>query len=266
MTLGISAEQNSVSDDHSLIVVLDCHPLARSCFARVLRNEFRESVVVEIDTAQHFDVFVGQNVSLVALNIGPSTITDGRLLNDLAYFHRALPGGPLMLLTQMDESAISDAMIAEVARYGVRGCITDSASVEITLAAFRLVMAGGVYFPRSMFVEHRNWAPTTPNISALQTPCAISDPIGIPSMMERTNVALTERERQVLATLLRGLSNKVIAHELNLSQNTVKSHISHIMRKLRATNRTEAVVLSQYVSHAINGDATTPKPEAQREN
>jgi DNA-binding NarL/FixJ family response regulator len=260
MTLGISAEQSSVSDDHPLIVVLDCHSLARSCFARVLRSEFREFVVVEIDTAQHFDAFAGQNVSLVALNIGSSVITDERLLNDLAYFHRTLPGGPLMLLTQMDESAISDAMIAEVARYGVRGCITDSASVEITLAAFRLVMAGGVYFPRSMFVEHRNWTPATPNISTLQPPCAISDSAtGIPSMMERTNVALTERERQVLATLLRGLSNKVIAHELNLSQNTVKSHISHIMRKLRATNRTEAVVLSQYVSHAANGELSPPK-------
>jgi DNA-binding NarL/FixJ family response regulator len=152
-------------------------------------------------------------------------------------------------------------MIAEVARYGVRGCITDSASVEITLAAFRLVMAGGVYFPRSMFVEHRNWTPATPNISTLQSPpCAISESMtAIPSMVERTNVALTERERQVLATLLRGLSNKVIAHELNLSQNTVKSHISHIMRKLRATNRTEAVVLSQYVSHAANGGAPPQK-------
>ncbi|NGO52215.1 response regulator transcription factor [Mesorhizobium camelthorni] len=66
------------------------------------------------------------------------------------------------------------------------------------------------------------------------------------AITKKTNVAFTERERQVLATLLRGLPNKVIASELNLSPNTVKSHISRIMQKLHAKNRTEAVVLSQH--------------------
>jgi DNA-binding NarL/FixJ family response regulator len=64
-----------------------------------------------------------------------------------------------------------------------------------------------------------------------------------PASIGRASVAFTEREQHVLAALQRGLSNKVIAAELNLSQNTVKVHISRIMRKLRATNRTEAVIL-----------------------
>jgi DNA-binding NarL/FixJ family response regulator len=49
----------------------------------------------------------------------------------------------------------------------------------------------------------------------------------------------------VVANLQRGLSNKIIAHELHLSQNTVKTHISRIMRKLEVSNRTEAALAVQ---------------------
>jgi DNA-binding NarL/FixJ family response regulator len=52
---------------------------------------------------------------------------------------------------------------------------------------------------------------------------------------------LTRREQQVLAELELGLPNKLIAARLKLSENTVKMHIQHIMRKCAAHNRTEAV-------------------------
>ena len=174
-------------------------------------------------------------------------MTDECVLQNLAYVRRSLAEGPLILLTKLDESMISDAMISEVTRYGVRGYITASASVEIALAALRLVIAGGAYFPRAVVVDCPNWAPvSSENIIALQPAMPMSDIA--PEMCgitNKANVVFTERERQVLATLLRGLPNKLIASELNLSQNTVKSHISRIMQKLHAKNRTEAVVLSQ---------------------
>jgi DNA-binding NarL/FixJ family response regulator len=62
-----------------------------------------------------------------------------------------------------------------------------------------------------------------------------------------SRVTFTTREADVLALLQKGHSNKWIADHLKLSENTVKVHIQHIMRKLHATNRTEAVILS--VSH-----------------
>jgi DNA-binding NarL/FixJ family response regulator len=52
----------------------------------------------------------------------------------------------------------------------------------------------------------------------------------------------TPREQHVLAELQLGLPNKLIAAKLNLSENTVKMHIQHIMRKFSAHNRTEAVL------------------------
>lgn len=53
---------------------------------------------------------------------------------------------------------------------------------------------------------------------------------------------LSRREREVLAALRRGLSNKVIAGEMALSENTVKIHVRNVLRKLGATNRTMAAL------------------------
>ena len=53
---------------------------------------------------------------------------------------------------------------------------------------------------------------------------------------------LTPRELHVLAALKLGLPNKLIAAKLNLSENTIKMHVQHIMRKCAARNRTEAVL------------------------
>src|SRR6202008_2062655 len=64
----------------------------------------------------------------------------------------------------------------------------------------------------------------------------------------------TPRERHVLAELQLGLPNKLIAAKLNLSENTVKMHIQHIMRKCSASNRTEAVLRW---SGRLNGKGST---------
>jgi DNA-binding NarL/FixJ family response regulator len=53
---------------------------------------------------------------------------------------------------------------------------------------------------------------------------------------------LTEREREVLALVAEGNSNKLIGEQLNIAERTVKSHLTYIMTKLRASDRTHAVV------------------------
>ena len=50
----------------------------------------------------------------------------------------------------------------------------------------------------------------------------------------------TQRQAQILDCLRRGMANKLIAYELNMCESTVKIHIRNILKKLKATNRTEA--------------------------
>jgi DNA-binding NarL/FixJ family response regulator len=55
---------------------------------------------------------------------------------------------------------------------------------------------------------------------------------------------LTERERNVLKLLVEGYSNPAIAEKLSVSSSTIKTHVSHILEKLGASNRLEAVSLA----------------------
>ena len=61
----------------------------------------------------------------------------------------------------------------------------------------------------------------------------------------KTGDLLTERQMMVVEALCQGMANKQIAYELGMSEHTVKVHLRHIMRKLRARNRTEVAVLTK---------------------
>jgi len=66
------------------------------------------------------------------------------------------------------------------------------------------------------------------------------------AVTEQIDTPLTSRELEVLAYVAHGCGNKQIAHTLNISEQTVKNHISSIMRKLDANDRTHAVVLAMH--------------------
>lgn len=268
MSFSFFGERDGSPIERSTIVIADRLPLVRSCLAHILRSELPEFAVLEIETPHRLDSVTGRRVSLVTLNIENLVMTDDCVMQDLSCIRRSVPDAPVMLLTQADESTISDTTIADVAQAGVRGYTTLSTSVEVALAALRLMLAGGVYFPRSV-VMNDGAVPLGASISC-------DDPITVPASIpmqevmpeiplvtDATSVAFTRREQQVLATLQRGLSNKIIANELNLSHNTVKVHIAHIMRKLRATNRTE-VALAMRPS-PLNGDFECSSPEILRQ-
>jgi DNA-binding NarL/FixJ family response regulator len=105
---------------------------------------------------------------------------------------------------------------------GAAGFIPKSAPRAVMLSALRLVLAGGVYLPPELM--------QAPPPSAARN--AAPDNLG----------ALTERQREVLMRLSQGLSNKQIARDLGLSENTVKVHVAAILRALGASNRTEAAL------------------------
>jgi DNA-binding NarL/FixJ family response regulator len=135
-----------------------------------------------------------------------------------------------------------DAAVARsLATLGVAGIVMPDASVEIAIASVRLMAAGGTCLPPGLMNNHQEEdvvvraAELSPNEVVQQ---AIARPIKMPPRYQ----SLTAREREVLRSLRAGQANKDIASDLQISKSTVKVHLRNIMRKLHATNRTQAAV------------------------
>lgn len=136
------------------------------------------------------------------------------------------PGVPVAVLSASEEVA----HMRKALDCGASGFIPKSSSRELMLSALHLILAGGVYMPCDLIqagaegsAGRMRRAPDAP-------------PSG---------TALTPRQEDVLRLVGQGRSNKQIARELRVSQNTVKVHVAAILRALGAANRAEAVALAR---------------------
>ena len=125
---------------------------------------------------------------------------------------------PVIILSPVD----SPESVVEAFQSGARGYIpTTTTPVELAIEIIRLVRAGGTFVPPSGLplqrTNHRDLSPRA-----------------------ATNQQFTPRQMAVLNYLTQGKANKIIAYELAMSESTVKVHIRNIMRKMNASNRTEA--------------------------
>jgi DNA-binding NarL/FixJ family response regulator len=223
-----------------VLVIIDHHVLARTCILSILNRELTGFEIVEMATTSGLNWLSGRDVRLIALNIRDKEITDPSIERTLALLAESYPNAYVALLSNRDDEATASAAMQR----GVRGFFPTSIPVEVAIAGLRLVLAGGVYRP--LPIVGQDEASDLNKIPAYTGPPGLSvvhDGSGASKIVsERTMGNLTPREQHVLAALKLGLPNKLIAVKLNLSENTVKMHIQHIMRKCSARNRTEAVV------------------------
>jgi DNA-binding NarL/FixJ family response regulator len=148
---------------------------------------------------------------------------------------RRLVGGPgqtterrvhVLILTTFD----LDEYVVEALRAGASGFLLKDVPAEDLLAAIRTVGAGdAVVAPRVMRRLLDRFASRLP---------------GPEEPLPATLSTLTEREREVLRLIARGLSNAEIAGELVVSETTVKTHVGHVLTKLGLRDRVQAVVLA----------------------
>lgn len=237
--LDIPADPVNGSHKLPVIVIVNDQVLPRSCIVNILKRELAGYEIAEMATTRDLDSLSGRDVRLIAFNMGDADITDPAVEDRLALIEELCPNAHVALLSDRDDEATAGAAMQR----GIRGFLPSSIPVEVAVAGLRLVLAGGVYRPLPI-VKHGTANPRSipectdsPELSPL---CAQR---GFAKLVpERMLADLTPREQHVLAALKLGLPNKLIAVRLNLSENTVKMHIQHIMRKCRARNRTEAVL------------------------
>lgn len=129
------------------------------------------------------------------------------------------PDLPILLLSTYD----NPTYVARAVALGASGYVLKTDTRERLIEAIQTAMRGESAWTRE---ELRRVT------GALATPRIVSD----------VEVPLTQRESEVLRQLANGLTNKEIAQALNISYETVKEHVQHILRKIGVSDRTQAAV------------------------
>lgn len=162
----------------------------------------------------------GDTADLMILDLSMPGVEGTSLMETIVERH------PTMKILVM--SGLTDQhSIVKVLQMGAAGFIPKSLDAALLTAAIRFVLNGGVYIPVKLLAEAQRTSLLT-NRDA-----------------QRPNVEtvhLTERQKDVLALLAKGAPIKRICKELNLSEGTVKTHVTAIYRAFNATNRTEALL------------------------
>ena len=139
---------------------------------------------------------------------------------------QASPESVVLVLSMLDD----DESVLAAMRAGARGYVLKGAGQEELLAAIRSVAAGGAVFGAAVAGRM---------LAALDGSAA--PPPAFPG--------LTEREAEVLSLMAEGRDNREIAAELQVSAKTVANHVSHILTKLQARDRVDAVLRARDPGH-----------------
>jgi DNA-binding NarL/FixJ family response regulator len=208
-----------ISDPATTFAVIDTRKLERECFVRVIKASHEKISITAYSSVGEWSAASDlTEPCVILLNIGgrrASVRTVGAALEGLV----AEAGDtPVIVLSESED--LRD-MIAAV-DCGARGYIPASVGVDVIIEAARLTSAGGIFLPASSLLALRE---------------AITRESDRPTGIEEH---FTARQAAVADALRRGKANKTIAYELNMCESTVKVHIRTIMKKLRASNRTQA--------------------------
>lgn len=202
------------------IAVIDDHPLFREGVARSLSEIGGFEVVGEGATKEDaLRITEVKRPDIVLLDIS----MPGGGLNAIEPILSRHPAQKILLLTVSEKTED----VATALNSGVKGYVLKGVGSRALAEILRAVAAGESY--------------VSPSLSA-QLLSDLSARSGLPP---RTNplATLTEREREILALVASGLSNKHIALRLDLQEKTVKHHMTRVFAKLGVSNRTQAAMV-----------------------
>lgn len=201
------------------LVIIDKRELRRECLAQNISAAKPERDVLTYGSAEEWERHrkSGPSPCAVLLNVAEGQLEEPDVEEEIRNLVTELAPAPVILLTDTDELT----QVVKALEYGAKGYIPSSVSIDVCLEAILLSMAGGIFVPASSIFAMRH----------------LFEPGG---MAARPYAGiLTDRQVEVAEALRRGKANKMIAHELNLRESTVKVHIRNIMKRLNASNRTE---------------------------
>ena len=194
------------------VLLVDDHAFLRAALAEVMLRRFPQAEVFQVGSleAAHRQLGEHPDLDLVLLDLG---LPDGDGLQALPDLLQATAARIVIMSADGRLETIHAALDS-----GAAGFLPKTLGGDEMLAAVRQVLEGGVYVPTVAFGARRTLASTW------------------------ADLALSPRQREVLAWLVAGAANKVIAKELDIAESTVKTHVAAIFEGFGVASRTQVVV------------------------
>jgi DNA-binding NarL/FixJ family response regulator len=198
------------------LLIVDDHEVVRLGL-KVMLADAEIKVVADVASGQEAVKFVLENqVDVVLLDV---RMPDGDGLNTLGRIKLDKPDLGILMFSFSD----NPTYVARAVAMGANGYLLKTCSRDELIHAVRAVAAGESLWTRD---ELRR----------------VSGALATPRLTADVEVALTQRESEVLRQLALGLTNEQIAEAMHISYETVKEHVQHILRKIGVTDRTQAAV------------------------
>jgi DNA-binding NarL/FixJ family response regulator len=218
----VSDDADQQRSNRIRVVICDDHALFRRGLIMVLEAEDDIDVVAEAEDGEDAVSTVAQFVPDVVLMDVRMPGVDG--IEATRRIADEVPSTKIVMLTVSDE----EADLYEAVKAGATGYLLKEISIEEVASAVRAVVAGQSLISPSMasklLSEFTNLAKRADERTTVPTP------------------RLTDRELEVLRLVAEGKSNREIAGDLFISENTVKNHVRNILEKLHLHTRMEAVM------------------------
>ncbi|MGP1283969.1 MAG: response regulator [Parasphingopyxis sp.] len=196
------------------VIIADDHPLFRGALRQAVEGTWPDAEVIEVATAGAArEAAEGTAAQLLLLDIH---MADSRGLSALLEFRQDFPAIPVAIVSASESPAVWQA----ARRLGASGFIPKSADLAAMKEALAAIGAGDLWFPE--------------DDGGADSDLAIYDKLA----------SLTPAQRRILGYLNQGLLNKQIAFEMDITEATVKAHLTALFRKLGAVNRTQAVLIA----------------------
>ena len=239
----MNAQKTLPPFDEPCVLLVDDHQLFRTGMRLIVQSFAGMGTVLEAGSVMQARALASESVDVIFLDVQMPGLSG---LEGLAVLQKSFPAARVIFLSA---SATAQAL-AETASQGAKGYLPKSASAEDIEDALRKVLAGGTCFAPA--------PASSPNLAQANT---YAD-----GTLKSGANSLSVRQKEVLALLAQGLPNKVIARQLNLSENTVRIHAGAVFAHFGVNSRTAAVLAAQQSGVVgLLGEAGAPAPDMESE-
>jgi DNA-binding NarL/FixJ family response regulator len=236
----IRLDVSTMSEDgRKSLLVVDRRSFAGACVADFFKRALPNLPVRHLALLSQVNEIHENEIQLAFVSLS-SYNSSGSLINDIIELNLHERGIPIALFGEPDDEDTRSKLIL----LGIKGFVSEYCSQDVVSAATLLMIAGEKYFPSGHHPDSKlrihPQIGTGPGFELFDRLPANGNDDRLAA-----HASFTKKEIDVLAGIAQGQPNKTIATRLGIAENTVKIHVRGILRKLGASNRTEAVVIAQ---------------------